>query len=216
MSDRTEQRIWLRFCFCLGKTATETHRMLQKVFKEEALNRTQVFEWFARFKRGEMSIEYHPHSWHPSTSRTDENVEKIREQINEDRRYTIDEISEATFLSWSSCQRIWTSDALPRSSFPPAHTGPKKKSLVWLCARSWKIRLKVTQTFFLRSSQATKVGAMGTTLRPNKLRANGRRQPHRDRKSQPSEVKCENDANCFFPQCWRNRASGIRSSWTDR
>jgi len=80
--------------------------MLQKVFKEEALNRTQVFEWFARFKRGEMSIEYHPHSWHPSTSRTDENVEKIREQINEDRRYTIDEISEATFLSWSSCQRI--------------------------------------------------------------------------------------------------------------
>ena len=57
MSDRTEQRICLRFCFRLGKTATEAHEMLLKAFKEEALSRTQVFEWFARFKRGEMSVE---------------------------------------------------------------------------------------------------------------------------------------------------------------
>jgi len=31
--------------------------MLQKAFKVDALSRTQVFEWFARFKRGEMSVE---------------------------------------------------------------------------------------------------------------------------------------------------------------
>ena len=66
---------------------------------------------------------------------------------------------------------------------PTAHTGPKK-TLVWLCARSWKIRLKVTQTFFLRSSQAMKVGAMGPTLKPNKLRANWRCLLHRDREKQ--------------------------------
>jgi len=90
--------------------ATEAHEMLQKAFKEEALSRTQVFEWFARFKRGEMSVEDHPHSGRPSTSHTDENVEKIREQINEDHRYTIDEISEATGVSWSSCQQILTVD----------------------------------------------------------------------------------------------------------
>ena len=66
--------------------------MLQKAFKEEALGHTQVFEWFARFKRGEMSAEVHPLSGCPSTSRTDENVEKIQEKINEDRRYTIEEI----------------------------------------------------------------------------------------------------------------------------
>ena len=104
MSDRTEQRICLRFCFSLGKTATEAHEMLQKAFQEEALSRTQVFEWFARFKR-RMSIE-DPLSGRLSTSRTDENVEKNREKINEDRRYTIDGISEATGVSWSSCQRI--------------------------------------------------------------------------------------------------------------
>jgi len=64
MSDRTEQRICLRFCFLLGKTATEAHEMLQRAFKEEALSRTQVFEWFAQFKRGEMSVEDHPF-WAP-------------------------------------------------------------------------------------------------------------------------------------------------------
>jgi len=32
-------------------------------------------------------------------------------------------------------------------------------------------------------------------------------------KSKTSEVKCENDAHCFF-RCSRNRAPGIRSSWT--
>ena len=96
MSDRTEQRICLIFCFRLGKTTTEAHEMLKKAFKEDALSRTQVFEWFTRFKREEMSAEDHPHSGRPSTNRTDENVEKIRGQINEDRRYTTDEISEAT------------------------------------------------------------------------------------------------------------------------
>jgi len=80
MSDHSKQRICLRFCFHLGKTATEAHEMLQKAFKEEALSRTQVFEWFARFKRGEMSIEDHPHSRRLSTSRTDENVKKIQKK----------------------------------------------------------------------------------------------------------------------------------------
>ena len=37
---------------------------------------------------------------------------------------------------------------------------------------------------FLRTSGVTKVGAMGMTLRPNKLGANGRRPLHRDRKKQ--------------------------------
>jgi hypothetical protein len=33
-------------------------------------------------------------------------------------------------------------------------------------------------------------------------------------KNKTGEVKRENDAHCFF-RCLRNRAPGIRSSWTD-
>ena len=105
--------------------------MLQKAFKEEALTRTQVFEWFVRFTRGEMSVEDHPHSGRPSTSHTDENVKKIQEKVNEDRRYTIDEISEATGVSWSSCQRILTVDSA--KFVPRLLTQDQKNTRLTLC-----------------------------------------------------------------------------------
>jgi transposase len=106
--------------------------MFQKAFKEEAMSRTQVFKWFARFKRGEMSVEDHPHSGRPS-SHTDENVKKIREKINEDCRYTIDEMSEGTGVSWSSCQRILIVELNMRrtaTKFVPPCSHRTKKTLV--------------------------------------------------------------------------------------
>jgi len=57
-----------------------------------------------------MSCEHQPRSGRPSTCRNDENLEKVRNAINADRRRTIDEISEITGLSWSSCQRMLTED----------------------------------------------------------------------------------------------------------
>jgi len=52
MSDNKEQRVWVKFCFLLGKSAAETVLMLQ-----EALRRTQVYEWHSCFTGGEMSCE---------------------------------------------------------------------------------------------------------------------------------------------------------------
>jgi len=69
-----------------------------------------VFEWFSRFKKGDLGIEVQPHSGRPSSSRNDENIAKIREKLNKDRRYTIDELSEVTGVSWSSVQHILTQD----------------------------------------------------------------------------------------------------------
>ncbi|PNF34372.1 hypothetical protein B7P43_G15323 [Cryptotermes secundus] len=68
--------------------------MLKTAYKDDAMGKTQVFEWFSRFKNGEMSIDDKPRSGRPSTARTHENVEKIREIIKEDRRRTIEEIVE--------------------------------------------------------------------------------------------------------------------------
>lgn len=110
MCDLKEQRTCLKFCFLLGKTPTESLEMLQEAFKEQALSRAWVFEWFSRFKKGDLSIEDQPRSGRPSSSRNDENIAKIREKLNEDRRHTIDELSEVTGVSWSSVQRILTQD----------------------------------------------------------------------------------------------------------
>ena len=73
MSDLKE-RVYIKLCFLLGKTAAETVTMLREAFKEEALSQARVYEWFSRLKRGDMSFEDQPRSWRPSTSRTDENI----------------------------------------------------------------------------------------------------------------------------------------------
>jgi len=110
MTDLKEQRVCIRFCFFLGKTAAETVTMLREAFKEEVLSRARVYEWFSRFKHGNMSLEDQPRSGRHSTSRTNENIKKIRDAIMFDRRRTIDELGALTGVSWSSCQRILTEE----------------------------------------------------------------------------------------------------------
>jgi hypothetical protein len=51
MADLKEQRIYVKFCFRLGKTASKTHEMLKTAFGDNAMERTQTFELFCRFKR---------------------------------------------------------------------------------------------------------------------------------------------------------------------
>ncbi|KAJ8948492.1 hypothetical protein NQ318_000029, partial [Aromia moschata] len=47
-----EQRVSLKFLVKLGKTFTEAYAMSKEVYGIECLSRTQVFEWFKRFKEG--------------------------------------------------------------------------------------------------------------------------------------------------------------------
>ena len=110
VADDEEQRERLKLCFLLGKSAAETILMLQESFKEEALSKTQVYERYSHFKGGEMSREDQPSSGRPSTCRKDENLDNVRNAVNADRRWTIDEISEINGLSWSSCQRMLKED----------------------------------------------------------------------------------------------------------
>jgi hypothetical protein len=40
-----EQRVCIKFCQKLGKTATETYEMLQQVFRGAASSRSKTFDW---------------------------------------------------------------------------------------------------------------------------------------------------------------------------
>ncbi|KAJ8963061.1 hypothetical protein NQ318_018525 [Aromia moschata] len=48
-----------------------------EVYGNECLSRIQVFEWFKRFKEGRQTTEDDPRPGQPSTSKPDENIEKI-------------------------------------------------------------------------------------------------------------------------------------------
>ena len=53
--DTLEERYAIKFCFKLGKNATETYGMLQTAFGASCMNRALVFEWHKRFKEGRES-----------------------------------------------------------------------------------------------------------------------------------------------------------------
>ena len=89
MTDVKEQRICIKFCFKLNKTAAETHRMLKEAFGEEALSQARTFEWFKCFKDGQESVEDDKHSGRPSTCTTLEMIAKVHEVILEDRLCTM-------------------------------------------------------------------------------------------------------------------------------
>ena len=92
MAEKLEQRSVVKFCFLLGKTAEETVVMLETAYKEAALGKTQVYEWFSHFRKGELSLADQPCSGRPLTSLMEENIARIHELILEDRRRRIDEL----------------------------------------------------------------------------------------------------------------------------
>jgi hypothetical protein len=52
MDDKIDQRVCIKFCMMLGKSATETLQMVREAFGEHSLSGTAVFEWHSRFKAG--------------------------------------------------------------------------------------------------------------------------------------------------------------------
>ena len=78
--------------------------MLKTAYEDSAMGKTQVYQWFSRFKEGEMSLDDKPRSGRPSTSRIDKNVEKVHAIVLEDQRRTTEEISKLSGITWSSVQ----------------------------------------------------------------------------------------------------------------
>ena len=188
MCDLEEQRTCLKFCFLLEKTPTESLKMLQEAFKEQALSRARVFEWFFRFKKWDLSIEDQPRSGRPSSSRNDENIAQIREKLNEDHRYTIDELPEVTGVCWSLVQRILTQDLDMRpvaaKFVPRLLTEDQRKSRLAVC-QDLKSKLENDPNFLSRvitgdeswccgydpeSKQASSQWKTSRSPRPKKIR----------------------------------------------
>jgi hypothetical protein len=77
MDSKIEQRVCIKFCVKLGKSATKTLEMLREAFGEHSLSRAAVFEWHSRFKAGRVSVEDDERSGQPSTSKRQKMLKKF-------------------------------------------------------------------------------------------------------------------------------------------
>jgi len=75
-----------------------------------AVTMMTVYKWFERFRDGCESVGNEETSGHPSTSKTQENAEKVNGAIRSNRRLTIREISEGLNITYCSVQNILTTD----------------------------------------------------------------------------------------------------------
>jgi len=76
-----EQCINMKLCFKLQKSAKETHEMLKLVYGDAAVTMKMVYKWFEQFRNGCELVEDEARSGCPSTSKSQENVERVSEMI---------------------------------------------------------------------------------------------------------------------------------------
>ena len=69
------------------------------------MTRTRLFEWHRRFKEGREEGEDDHRSGKPSTSRTDENVERVRQKVRSNCRLAVRMIADELGMN---SDRVWT------------------------------------------------------------------------------------------------------------
>jgi hypothetical protein len=58
MSDKNlEQRINVKFCVKIGKSASETLALITVAYNESAIKKSSAFEWHRRFKAGREDMQ---------------------------------------------------------------------------------------------------------------------------------------------------------------
>lgn len=102
----SEQRVYCKIRTQLGCSLAELPADLHKVYGKDALQLRTVFKWVRRFKVGRQSIENDPKEGRPCTVVTDKSVAVIKSMIDEDARYTVQEIADITGIHSSSIFKI--------------------------------------------------------------------------------------------------------------
>ena len=89
MTDCKEQHVCFKFRFKLWRRTTETSKTLKVPSGEQTVGRTQVFDWFSKFRSSVTSAEDAEHLEHISTSKTGVRAERVKEVLLKNRGMTL-------------------------------------------------------------------------------------------------------------------------------
>ena len=105
-----DQRCPIKFCVKLGESTTVTYEKLQRAYGGHSLSRAQVFRRHKSSLEGREKMEDEPHAGRPSTSKTENNVERVRSLVRSDHRLTLRMISSELNLNRFTIDEILTQD----------------------------------------------------------------------------------------------------------
>ncbi|XP_055691098.1 protein GVQW3-like [Lutzomyia longipalpis] len=103
---KIEQRINIKFLVKLKYSAQESFNMLKEVYGADCLSKSQAFEWHKKFRDGWESVEDGPRPGRPSTARSEENIERVRQIMEDNPTLSIKAISRMIELPNESVRRI--------------------------------------------------------------------------------------------------------------
>ena len=95
-------------------TIIETFNKLKQAYGEHALWRSQVLTWYKAFSEGLESIKNEPRFGRPSTSKTDNSVEKVQALVGSDHRLTVRMIASELNLNHTTLHQILTQELAMR------------------------------------------------------------------------------------------------------
>ena len=74
------------------------------------MKKTAVYKWVKRFSEGRESVTDEERSGRPATSRTKENIAKVRQNMCENRRLPVRSIAEQVNVDRETVRKILTED----------------------------------------------------------------------------------------------------------
>jgi len=105
MSDCKSERVNIKFLVKLKKSVTETFQLLTEAYGEDCMSNARVFEWHKRFSEGRESLKDDDRLGHACTAVTNDNIEKVRDVIQKDRRLGVRAVTEEVILNRESVQK---------------------------------------------------------------------------------------------------------------
>jgi len=103
-----EQRTNIKFCFKIGKNATETLELLKIAYGDNCLSKTQVYEWHRRFKAGREDVNDDERPGRPSEAITVKNIEKVRDFVKVSKKSSVRFLEMELGISKTTIHRILT------------------------------------------------------------------------------------------------------------
>ena len=84
--------------------------MLVQVYGDNAMKKTAVYKWVKRFSEGRESVTDEERLGRPATSRTEENIAKVRPIMRENRRLTVRSTAEQVNMDRETVRKFLTED----------------------------------------------------------------------------------------------------------